>query len=146
MAEGSDQRWQGQGFPYISTPLVDERGQITRPWLQLLIGLWTHTSGANYALLSGIAFGNLEDEGAGGTSGGGGGTSTEALAFGDTQDNLLGQIHDLAAMVAMALDPESNASDSAPPAPQLLPLVTGELPGPYLIADPSGQTIGVPLT
>jgi hypothetical protein len=41
------------------------------------------------------------------------------------------------------------ASSSAPPTPTpyagMLPLVTGDLPGPVAIADPYGQFIGVPL-
>jgi hypothetical protein len=35
-----------QGFPNVSAPLVNRKGEIEQAWLQLLIQLWNRTGGA----------------------------------------------------------------------------------------------------
>lgn len=38
-----------QGFPNVSSPVVDDRGFIQQAWLQLLISLWTRTGSSQGA-------------------------------------------------------------------------------------------------
>lgn len=155
-----------QGFPKISEPIVDPRtGLINQTWLQLLISLWNRTggpSGSTDRFETNTIQGTLSDllERV---------TQLETPPPDTSQFLSLEQlIQDAVSLVsperpvttiqgrsisgenpndgdALVWSASNKAWEPSPASGAMLPLVNGDLPGPSLIADGTGQCIGVPL-
>lgn len=161
-----------QGFPQSTLQLVDANGNIKQPWLQFLITLWNRTGGAvgtstgdaetqldlsdtdidpvalDQATLKALM---LADESGSGSGGGITGPSSTTVGDLATWANTNGtkladKSLDAGTGITIASTSSSitiSATGSA--SNGMLPLVTGEIPGPVLIGDGTGQCIGVPL-
>jgi hypothetical protein len=147
-----------QGFPNIKAPFINSDGSINQIWLQLLITLWNRTGlGPGVSTADALHLATMQENRQPDSSF----IESQALMGADinNQISLEALAEALIPFLAVRAEPTAESLDStlfdvigagsssSPPVttqiPVFAPAVTGELPGPTLIANVDGTCVMV---